>query len=91
MTTVGEFYKIQNECLTLLQSIKITTEHASNLISFVDFRQEDENEVITEMQPMYKEHFDNLQKSVSFLSSYADRLGNKLNQFKDVIDKAESK
>lgn len=89
MVTVNEFYKAQDECVTLLESIEITAKHASNLMGFVGFKQEDDHGVITEMQPMYKEHFDNLQKSSRLLSSYSDRFINKLNQFKEVLDKID--
>lgn len=89
MVTALEFYNTQDECVTLLESIEITAKHISNLMGFVGFKQEDEHEVITKMQPMYKEHFESLQKSSRLLSSYSDRFINKLNQFKEVLDKID--
>lgn len=89
MVTVGEFYKVQNECAVLLESLKVTTEYAHNLLNFVHFRCDNDNEEIIEMQPLYKEHLDNLQSSVRQLSSLSDRLNNKLQQFKSVLDKLD--
>lgn len=82
----SKFCNVQNECVTLLESLEVATNYANKLIGFVAWSDVDDDDNITQMQPMAEEHFDNLVKLSKQLSSYADRFGNKLKEFRDVLE-----
>lgn len=86
MLKASEFCNVQNECVTLLESLDMTTEYASKLIGFISWANVTDDDEITQMQPMAEEHFNNLVKVAKQLSSYADRFSNKLKDFKEVIE-----
>lgn len=91
MVKFSEFVDVMNECVVLLESLQMMSDHASKLIGFVGIDKEDENDMILSLQPCTVEHFENLQKTAKQISSYADRFGNKLQAFKKVIDAVENK
>lgn len=86
MLKASEFCNVQNECVTLLESLDIIADYASKLIGFISWAHVDDNDEITQMQPMAEEHFNNLVKVAKQLSSYADRFSNKLKDFREVIE-----
>jgi hypothetical protein len=89
MLKASEFCNAQNECVTLLESLDMTTEYASKLIGFISWANVTDDDEITQMQPMAEEHFNNLVKVAKQLSSYAYRFNNKLKECKEVIDQID--
>ena len=87
MVTIEEYVRCQNECSVLLESLEMTISHASRLIGFTDVLSEDDNGNVTELRPCASEHFENLVKTAKQISSYSDRLINKLALFKNAIER----
>ena len=87
MVTIEEYVRCQNECSVLLESLEMTISHASRLIGFTDVLNEDDNGNVTELRPCASEHFENLVKTAKQISSYSDRLINKLALFKSAIER----
>lgn len=87
MVTIEEYIRCQNECSVLLESLEMTISHASRLIGFTDVLSEDDNGNVTELRPCASEHFENLVKTAKQISSYSDRLINKLTLFKSAIER----
>ena len=91
MVKFSEFVGVMNECVTLLESVQMMSDHANKLLGFIGIDKEDENDMILSLQPCTVEHFENLQKTSKQISSYADRFGNKLLNLKNVIDAVDDK
>ena len=87
MLKASEFCDAQNECIILLDSLQLMTDHISKLFGFINIQSEDDDGTINSLMPYSDEHFENLQKAAKQLSSYSDRFINKLNAFKLVLDK----
>lgn len=87
MVTIEEYSRCQNECSVLLESLEMAVNHASRLIGFTDVLNEDDNGNVIELRPYASEHFENLVKTAKQISSYSDRLINKLALFKNVIER----
>lgn len=86
MITLDKFCDIQNDCNVLIDALDVTVNYAGKLLGFTGIYKQDDYGNPTELQPYAAEHFDNLQKAAKQISSYADRLNNKLNAFKNAID-----
>lgn len=86
MVTIEDYLRCQNECSVLLESLEMTVSHASRLIGFTDVINEDDNGNVIELRPYASEHFENLVRTAKQISSYSDRLINKLALFKNVIE-----
>ena len=86
MVTIEDYLRYQNECSVLLESLEMTVSHASRLIGFTDVLNEDDNGNVIELRPYASEHFENLASTAKQISSYSDRLINKLALFKNVIE-----
>ena len=86
MVTIEEYLRCQTECSVLLESLEIAVSHASRLIGFTDVLNEDDNGNVIELRPCASEHFENLVRTAKQISSYSDRLINKLALFKNVIE-----
>ena len=86
MVTIEEYLRCQNECSALLESLEMTVSHASRLIGFTDVLNEDDNGNVIELRPYASEHFENLVKTAKQISSYSDRLVNKLELFRNAIE-----
>ena len=86
MVTIEDYSRCQNECSVLLESLEMTISHASRLIGFTDVLKEDDNGNVIELRPCASEHFENLVKTAKQISSYSDRLINKLALFKNAIE-----
>ncbi len=89
MVTIEDYCDAQNECSVLLDSLDVTVNYASKLLGFTGIHKEDDNGNVTELQPCACEHFESLLKTAKQISSYSDRLTNKLLQFKKVIDRIQ--
>lgn len=87
MVTIEEYLRCQNECSALLESLEMNVSHASRLISFTDVLNEDDDGNVIELRPYANEHFENLVKTAKQISSYSDRLINKLALFKSSIER----
>lgn len=85
MVTIEEYVRCQNECSVLLESLDTAVSHASRLIGFTDVLNEDENGNVIELRPYASDHFEDLVKTARQISSYSDRLINKLALFKNAI------
>lgn len=86
MVTIEEYLRYQNECSALLESLEMNVSHASRLIGFTDVLNEDDNGNVIELRPYASEHFENLVKTAKQISSYSDRLINKLALFRNAIE-----
>ena len=86
MVTIEEYVRCQNECSVLLESLEMAISHASRLIGFTDVLNEDDNGNVIELRPYASEHFENLVKTAKQISSYSDRLINKLALFRNAIE-----
>ena len=86
MVNIEEYSRCQNECSVLLESLEMTISHASRLIGFTDVLNEDDNGNVIELRPYASEHFENLVKTAKQISSYSDRLINKLALFRNAIE-----
>ena len=86
MVTIEEYSRCQNECSVLLESLEMTVSHACRLIGFTDVLNEDDNGNVIELRPYASEHFENLVKTAKQISSYSDRLINKLALFRNAIE-----
>ena len=86
MVTIEEYSRCQNECSVLLESLEMAVSHAGRLIGFTDVLKEDDNGNVIELRPCASEHFENLVKTAKQISSYSDRLINKLALFKNAIE-----
>ena len=85
MVTIEEYLRCQTECSVLLESLEMTISHASRLIGFTDILNEDDNGNVIELRPYASDHFENLVKTAQQISSYSDRLINKLALLKNAI------
>ena len=85
MVTIEDYLRCQNECSVLLESLEMTVSHASRLIGFTDVLNEDDNGNVIELRPYASDHFENLVKTAQQISSYSDRLINKLALLKNAI------
>ena len=85
MVTIEEYCDAQNECSVLLESLEMAVDYAGKLIGFTGIHKEDDNGNVIELQPCASEHFESLVKTAKQISSYSDRLINKLALFKTVI------
>lgn len=86
MVTIEDYLRCQNECSVILESLEMTVSHASRLIGFTDVLNEDDNGNVIELRPYASEHFENLVKTAKQISSYSDRLVNKLALFRNAIE-----
>ena len=87
MVTIEEYVRCQNECSVLLESLETAVSYAGRLIGFTDLLNEDDNGNVIELRPYASDHFENLVKTAKQISSYSDRLINKLLLFKNVIER----
>lgn len=85
MVTIEEYVRCQNECSVLLESLDTAVSHASRLIGFTDVLNEDDNGNVIELRPYASDHFEDLVKTARQISSYSDRLINKLALLKNAI------
>ena len=69
----------------LLESLETAVSHASRLIGFTDVLNEDDNGNVIELRPYASDHFEDLVKTARQISSYSDRLINKLALLKNAI------
>lgn len=86
MVKVNDYCDAMNQCGVLLDSLTMMVEHSSKLLGFTSWDRSDEDENVTRLEPMAKEHFENLVRAGKQISSYADRFNNKLSQLKKVIE-----
>lgn len=86
MVTIEDYLRCQNECSALLESLEMAVSHACRLIGFTDVINEDDNGNVIELRPYASEHFENLVKTAKQISSYSDRLINKLALFRNAIE-----
>ena len=86
MVTIEDYSRRQNECSALLESLEMAVSHACRLIGFTDVINEDDNGNVIELRPYASEHFENLVKTAKQISSYSDRLINKLALFRNAIE-----
>ena len=85
MVTIEEYTRSQIECSVLLESLETAVSHASRLIGFTDVLNEDDNGNVIELRPYASDHFEDLVKTARQISSYSDRLINKLALFRNAI------
>ena len=85
MVTIEEYTRCQIECSVLLESLETAVSHASRLIGFTDVVNEDDNGNVIELRPYASDHFEDLVKTARQISSYSDRLINKLVLFRNAI------
>ena len=85
MVTIEEYTRCQIECSVLLESLETAVSHASRLIGFTDVLNEDDNCNVIELRPYASDHFEDLVKTARQISSYSDRLINKLALLKNAI------
>ena len=85
MVTIEEYTRCQIECSVLLESLETAVSHASRLIGFTDVLNEDDNGNVIELRPYASDHFEDLVKTARQISSYSDRLINKLALLKNAI------
>ena len=91
MVKVQDYCDAMNQCGVLLDSLTMMVDHASKLLGFTSWDRSDEDDNITRLEPMAVEHFDNLARAAKQISSYADRLNNKIRDYKNTIDLVENK
>lgn len=85
MVTIEEYTRCQIECSVLLESLETAVSHASRLIGFTDVLNEDDNGNVIELRPYASDHFEDIVKTARQISSYSDRLINKLALLKNAI------
>ena len=85
MVTIEEYTRCQIECSVLLESLETAVSHASRLIGFTDVVNEDDNGNVIELRPYASDHFEDRVKTARQISSYSDRLINKLVLFRNAI------
>ena len=85
MVTIEDYLRCQNECSVLLESLEMAVSYAGRLIGFTDVLNEDDNGNVIELRPYASDHFENLVKTAQQISSYSDRLINKLALLKNAI------
>lgn len=91
MVKVNDYCDAMNQCGVLLDSLTMMVEHSSKLLGFTSWDRSDDDDNVTRLEPMAKEHFENLVRAGKQISSYADRLNNKIRDYKNVIDLVEDK
>lgn len=78
MVNSSTYFKQISEIDSLIESLKVYSGLAESLSDFLHVKEIDDNDSVTELVPLHKEHFINLKAAAQQLSSYSDRLSSKL-------------
>lgn len=89
MVKTTTYLKQLSEINALISSIKMYAGLAESLSEFVSVTDSDENDNVSELFPLHKEHLVNMKATGQQLSSFADRLNSRLVTIEKMVKEIE--
>lgn len=88
MINYKEFEQIEDDCATLISSIEYQIKYASDILGIACRCGEiDDLNIVHSMNKYSDEHLKTLMYTVKQISSKSDKLVNRLNDFKELVNK----